>query len=189
VRAHAVRKPITRHFDKPLLQSVGIMQLTTRIFDYGRELVFSNRRMRKMRGIFIKLGHLHVRKLWHAPLQRNGCSLFEAHALLAEADSAPFVVTRTAVPDLTDRQPSVFQTHITMSRRRANRNRPDRRKDRVTADLVDIGLLFADVFGMDRGESYFCCTAVPSNTYRRVLLGPRRDPMPRDSAGDPAPAE
>jgi hypothetical protein len=59
---------------------------------------------------------------------------------------------------------------------------PDRRKDQVMADLVDVGLLFVDVFGRDRGLSFFRCTVVAPHVYQRVLLGAYRQPQPQ---GDP----
>jgi hypothetical protein len=48
------------------------------------------------------------------------------------------------------------------------------RADGVTADLVEVGLLFTDVFGRHQGEDFFRCTSVPPHVYRRVLLGPAR---------------
>jgi hypothetical protein len=53
----------------------------------------------------------------------------------------------------------------------------DRRKDRVMADLLDVGLLFVDVFGRDHGLSYFRCTVVAAHVYQRVLLGTHRLPQ------------
>jgi hypothetical protein len=55
---------------------------------------------------------------------------------------------------------------------------PDRRKDQVMADLVDVGLLFVDVFGRERGLSFFRCTIVAPHVYQRVLLGTHRLPQP-----------
>lgn len=51
---------------------------------------------------------------------------------------------------------------------------PDRRKDQVMADLVEIGLLYVDVFGRERGLNFFRCTVVAPHVYRRVLLGTHR---------------
>jgi len=60
----------------------------------------------------------------------------------------------------------------------------DRRKDQVMADLVDVGLLFVDVFGRDRGLSYFRCTVVAPHVYQRVLLGTHRLPQPQGGPDD-----
>jgi hypothetical protein len=70
--------------------------------------------------------------------------------------------------------------------KRANTVPPavDRRLDKTTADLVEVGLLFVGVFGRDRGLSYFACTAVCPHVYRRVLLGPCRRQPPRAGAVD-----
>jgi hypothetical protein len=76
-----------------------------------------------------------------------------------------------------------------MSRQRANRHGPDRREDVVTADLVDIGLLFVRVFGRERGQVYFTCTVVDPHVYRRVLLGPHRQTQRRGGTGETVPAE
>jgi hypothetical protein len=57
---------------------------------------------------------------------------------------------------------------------------PDRRKDQVMADLVEIGLLFTDVFGRERGASFFRCTIVAPHVYQRVLLGGHRRHGPRE---------
>jgi hypothetical protein len=57
---------------------------------------------------------------------------------------------------------------------------PDRRKDWVMADLVDVGLLFMQVFGRERGLSFFRCTIVAPHVYQRVLLGTHRLPQPAD---------
>jgi hypothetical protein len=61
-----------------------------------------------------------------------------------------------------------------MMRQEVGRCCPDRRADTLTADLVEIGLLFIKVFGLDRGQGFFRCTIVEAHVYRRVLLGPRR---------------
>jgi hypothetical protein len=113
----------------------------------------------------------------------------EAYYLLAQADSTPVVVARAPVPPQPGRQPSVLQTETAVNRRHAWRNRPDRRQDRVSADLVDIGLMFVKVFGWDKGESYFACTAIEAHVYQRVLLGPHREPVPRGDRDARAPAE
>lgn len=62
--------------------------------------------------------------------------------------------------------------------------RPDRRRDRVMADLVEIGLLFTDVFGRERGVSFFRCTIVAPHVYQRVLLGAHRRQGPRKDADE-----
>lgn len=131
-------------------------------------------------------GYRHVRQLWHAPLQRNGCSLSEAYSLLEEACSSPNLAALPPVSPEPEREAPALQDGAPMSRRRAYRNRIDRRQDGITADLVDIGLMFADVFGPYCGESYFRTSVVKPAVYRRVLLGPCRLPMTRDDAGDPA---
>lgn len=51
---------------------------------------------------------------------------------------------------------------------------PERRKDKAMADLVEVGLLFVQVFGRDKGFAYFQCTVVEPHVYRRVLLGRHR---------------
>lgn len=53
---------------------------------------------------------------------------------------------------------------------------PDRRRDQVMADLVEVGLVYVDVFGRDRGLSFFRCTIVAPHVYQRVLLGNFRRP-------------
>lgn len=57
---------------------------------------------------------------------------------------------------------------------RGKRELPYVRLDSSTADLVEVGLLFTDVFGRHQGEKFFRCTTVPPHVYRRVLLGPAR---------------
>lgn len=64
----------------------------------------------------------------------------------------------------------------------------DRRKDRVMADLVDVGLLFVDVFGRERGLSFFRCTVVAPHVYQRVLLGTHRHAGPPEDAEAHRPA-
>lgn len=61
---------------------------------------------------------------------------------------------------------------------------PDRRGDTVTADIVDIGLLFARVFGKHRAENFFRCTVVKPHVYQRVLLGVARRTHKRSGDGD-----
>ena len=63
---------------------------------------------------------------------------------------------------------------------------PDRRKDRLMADLVDVGLLFVDVFGRDHGLGCYRCTIVAPHVYQRVLTGTHR--LPRPPAGPDEPA-
>lgn len=129
-------------------------------------------------------GYYYARQLWHAPLQRNGCSLFEAYSLLEAICSAPIVDARTPLPIEQEPEAPVSNEVPTMSRRRAHRHRPDRREDTLTADLVDIGLMFVDVFGRHRGETYFRATVIEPAVYRRVLLGPCRTPLLRDGSED-----
>jgi hypothetical protein len=57
---------------------------------------------------------------------------------------------------------------------------PERRKDRAMADLVEVGLMFVQVFGRDKGFAYFQCTVVEPHVYRRVLLGRHRGFDERD---------
>jgi hypothetical protein len=76
-----------------------------------------------------------------------------------------------------------------MNRQRANRTGSDRRGDPVTADLVEVGLLFIRVFGRHKGRNFFRCTIVEPYVYQRVLLGPSRLPPARGAAGDLVPAE
>jgi hypothetical protein len=45
----------------------------------------------------------------------------------------------------------------------------NRRKDRATADLVDIGLLFMRVFGRDKGWSFFRTTLIEPEVCWRVM--------------------
>ena len=59
---------------------------------------------------------------------------------------------------------------------------PDRRRDQVMADLVEVGLLFVRVYGHERGLGFFRCTIVAPHVYQRVLLGPHRQAQPQ---GDP----
>jgi hypothetical protein len=72
-----------------------------------------------------------------------------------------------------------------MTRQRTYRTGEDRRKDSLTADLIDVGLMFARVFGRNRGEDFFMCTVVAPHIYRRVLLGPSRERTPPDDADEP----
>jgi len=86
-----------------------------------------------------------------------------------------------AKPASTGSRPGLStDSNAEMSRQRAYRNRPDRRADSLTADLVDVGLMYARVFGFDRGEDFFMCTVVAPHVYRRVLLGPCRERKPPD---------
>lgn len=139
-----------------------------------------------LRSRLFEYGYLYVRRLWHAPLQRHGSSLSEAYALLEETCSASVVAARANLssPEPGPEAPDCADNDQ-MSRRRAHRNRLDRRQDKITADLVEVGLMFAEVFGRDRGETYFRASAVEPAVYRRVLLGPCRQSITRDDGGDP----
>lgn len=55
---------------------------------------------------------------------------------------------------------------------------PDRRRDPMMADLVDVGLTFAGVFGRESGLAYFRTTTVAPFVYERVLLGKYRQTNP-----------
>jgi hypothetical protein len=50
----------------------------------------------------------------------------------------------------------------------------ERRRDVVTSDIVQVGLMFTDVFGMEGGANYFNNINVTSAVARRVLSGRRR---------------
>lgn len=50
----------------------------------------------------------------------------------------------------------------------------ERRRDEIMSDVVDIGVIFVDVFGPATGLTFFQCTIVAQHVYERVLLGPRR---------------
>jgi len=50
-------------------------------------------------------------------------------------------------------------------------DRPERRRDPAMADIVEVGLLFATVFGWNKAEIFFRRTVVEPHVYRRVLLG------------------
>ena len=67
----------------------------------------------------------------------------------------------------------------TMTHRDA-RNSPlqgaERRVDAVTADVVEVGLLYVDVFGRSNAEAYFAATDVAPAVYRRVVRGTFRRP-------------
>mgnify|MGYP005809698321 CR=1 FL=1 len=67
----------------------------------------------------------------------------------------------------------------TMTHRDA-RNSPlqgaERRVDAVTADVVEVGLLYVDVFGRSNAEAYFTATDVAPAVYRRVMRGIFRRP-------------
>lgn len=63
------------------------------------------------------------------------------------------------------------------------------REDAVTADLIDVGLLFVEVFGQHRGENFFKCTIVQPHVYRRVLLGPARKTARGGDDGDLLPVD
>jgi hypothetical protein len=63
------------------------------------------------------------------------------------------------------------------------------REDTVTADLIDVGLLFVEVFGQHRGENFFRCTLVQPHVYRRVLLGPARKTTRGGDDGDLLPVD
>lgn len=69
-----------------------------------------------------------------------------------------------------------------MNRRWQRHRNPDRRVDLITADIIDIGMLFAKVFGRHHAENYFRCTVVEPHVYRRILLGQARGrPGPGDA--------
>ena len=61
--------------------------------------------------------------------------------------------------------------------------RPERRRDQVSADIVDVGLIYIAVFGPSHGLSYFKCTIVQPHVYCRVVLGERRSRRPVDDSG------
>ena len=61
---------------------------------------------------------------------------------------------------------------------------PDRRKDPIMADLVDVGLTFARVFGRNCALDYFQSTMVEPGVYQRVLLGTYRQARPRSEPDD-----
>jgi hypothetical protein len=105
---------------------------------------------------------------------------------LEEACAPPYLAPPSPLSPEPETEAPLFGNGGLVTRRRAYRKRPERRQDIVTADLVDIGLMFADVFGRDRGEVYFRTSVVEPAVYRRVLRGPSRQPMERDGAGDPA---
>lgn len=65
-------------------------------------------------------------------------------------------------------------------------SRPERRTDQIMADVVEVGLLFVDVFGGNCGLSFFACTIVAPHVYHRVLSGRYRRPQLPDGPGDPA---
>jgi len=78
---------------------------------------------------------------------------------------------------LTRKPNSLFAGNKTMSGQKSARtpgSRIDRRRDRLTADFVDVGVLFVAVFGVVHGENFFRNTFVAPSVYRRVLRGSRR---------------
>lgn len=69
-----------------------------------------------------------------------------------------------------------------------SRQAAERRKDGTTADVVDVGLLFAAVFGRDKAEHFFRCTIVEPFVWRRILLGIARRKEGDEIAGSAADA-
>jgi len=67
---------------------------------------------------------------------------------------------------------------------KAPRDGVERRADAVTADVVQVGIVFMDVFGRDNAEAYFWTAAIEPDVYRRILAGRFRS-MAR--GGDPDP--
>jgi hypothetical protein len=57
----------------------------------------------------------------------------------------------------------------------------ERRTDMLTADIVQIGIYFLEVYGKCNAEAFFMGTDVPPTVYRRVIDGRFRN---RKSGGD-----
>jgi hypothetical protein len=62
----------------------------------------------------------------------------------------------------------------------------DRRKDEATADMVDIGLLYSRIYGLDLGVKYFEQTSVAPQVFDRVLSGTFRRARELHEPDDPA---
>lgn len=97
---------------------------------------------------------------------------------------ASLAADASALADSVDLVLAEIEKHLAHSD--AHRRLPYRREDDVTADLIEVGLLFVDVFGRERGETFFSCTVVEPRIYRRVLLGPSRKHTRRDDGDDAA---
>lgn len=47
----------------------------------------------------------------------------------------------------------------------------ERRDDAFTADIIQIGISFMDVFGRDNAEAFFLTSGIEAAVYRRVIAG------------------
>jgi hypothetical protein len=107
-------------------------------------------------------------------LSRIESAISDTHALLAPPGASATSATHSGnppAPAIATRAPA---RDIPVGSLPPVRHLAERRWDYLSADLVDVGLTFADVYGFDKGEDFFICTVVAPHVYRRVLLGPRR---------------
>jgi hypothetical protein len=63
----------------------------------------------------------------------------------------------------------------------SGRTPAERRTDILTADIVQIGIYFLEVYGKCNAEAFFMGTDVPPTVYRRVIGGKFRS---RKAGGD-----
>jgi hypothetical protein len=47
----------------------------------------------------------------------------------------------------------------------------ERRKDSVTSDIIQVGLMFTKIFGRKQGHNYFEKTIISPRIYQRIVLG------------------
>jgi hypothetical protein len=66
-------------------------------------------------------------------------------------------------------------------RHESGRTSAERRTDILTADIVQIGIYFLEVYGKCNAEAFFMGTDVPPTVYRRVIGGQFRT---RKAGGD-----
>lgn len=60
----------------------------------------------------------------------------------------------------------------------------DRRKNEIMADLVDVGLLYCRIYGLDLGIRYFEQTSVAPHVFERVISGSYRRTQKPDRSDD-----
>jgi hypothetical protein len=133
--------------------------------------------------------YFHAQELCNANIPGSSRRRSEARHGLAPARASPKLAEETASPFRAAAAPLAAGIGAEVSRRREHRRKPERREDMVTADIVDVGLLFARVFGRHHAENFFRCTVVTPHVYQRILLGQAREPPRPDDAGDLVPLE
>jgi hypothetical protein len=77
----------------------------------------------------------------------------------------------------------------TRDRNGARRVRVERRVDAATADFVDVGILYMEVFGRSCGEAFFDGADIAPAVYGRIIRGPCRRIAPGgDTESESVPA-